>query len=211
MRRKSAVVSLVLALHSTAIFAGIQTDYQAFLAKRYNLEAIEDQKRVTRREKAEQTRRELENRWGKCAGGRWSYIWERFTKRLEDARRELEKSRSEVLQLRKRIRANVREYDKQIDSIERQRHTQTASEYEAGVRDFIAKVEQEYIEPFKDEYLHMADEYLNAVDIYLARVGDAVAACERIDLRPVMAEETLKGLDKVFEAVLKIAEFLKGK
>jgi hypothetical protein len=201
------LVALVC-LHAAQAVAALPEDYRLVEERRVKIERA-DRERVARREQCERANAEISRRWSECAGGRWSAVWQPFERRLDDARKELEKQRVDVFKLKEEILRKAASLEKRRRSIERNHSGNRGAEYEDEFRDYMSDLEIEYFLPFEENYLPAADAYLSAVEAWQASASDALRACRQGDISAPVVETALKNIATVIELVLGIGRLLK--
>ncbi|MFH0783441.1 MAG: hypothetical protein V2B20_16015 [Pseudomonadota bacterium] len=201
------LIPLALASICSVAKADMRDDYKILVERRINLER-QDKQCVEHRENLDATTKGIEMRWGRCSGGRWAAVWAPFEARLQLGLQALEKKRNEVCQLKKDLMKVRSAVEKNRRAIESKYMGNMGPQYEEEFIEYMDNLEQTYLVPYEDQYIHSVNRYLVAVELWQESANEAIMACAERDITAPILEIALKNLDKVFKAIDAVGKFL---
>lgn len=206
------VIVAFLLLSSGDIYAitPLQADYRTLVERRQSLNQ-EDRSLVKKRKALDARGRQLNIEWARCAGGRWHVLWEPVDVRSRKAQQAFGIARGEVTKLNRRLGKIRRTLDAQRRELEIKYEGKRGKRYESDFRLHMAVLEDEYLRPFDEEYLHALRQYLNEVEQWQISIEDTIKACQKRELSAVIVEQISRRFEQIIESVGGIITTLRGK
>ena len=190
--------------------AGAQSlndEYAQLQARRVALEQRGRSLTATLRD-LEQKTQMLEQGWLTCANGRWQILWESAVSRSNEARRELETQRRQLVALNKQLGDQNFELEQQRRKLENDFPIK-AFKYETAFRQYMHSFESDYLDRLENEYFYGVDKYLSGIKIYQGFLSYATQACSNNDIAPQALELGLHHIKDIFDVVKSLKDILK--